>query len=55
MEVLSQALAEKIEGRKVKVALFTTFTFDPGFFERLSKQVLVENKGQWQKGNRDWF
>lgn len=31
--VLSQKLSEAIRGRRVKAAIFTTFTFDPGFFE----------------------
>ena len=31
--VLSQALAKAIDGRRVRVAVFTTFSFDPGFFE----------------------
>src|SRR5689334_14374444 len=31
--VLSDALVEAIRGRRVKVAVFLTFQFDPGFFE----------------------
>eukprot|EP01047_Picozoa_sp_COSAG01_P028051 COSAG01_NODE_1872_length_9006_cov_523.219153_4_plen_685_part_00 len=31
--VLSEVLAEKIRGRRVTAAVFTTFSFDPGFFE----------------------
>ena len=31
--VLSQRLSEAIAGRRVRVAVFTTFTFDPAFFE----------------------
>jgi hypothetical protein len=31
--VLSEALSEAIKGRRVKAAVFTTFSFDPGFFE----------------------
>ncbi len=31
--VLCEALQEAIAGRKVRAAVFTTFTFDPGFFE----------------------
>lgn len=31
--VLSQQLAEAINGRPVRTAVFTTYTFDPGFFE----------------------
>ncbi|MCK4305859.1 MAG: hypothetical protein KAY24_16600 [Candidatus Eisenbacteria sp.] len=31
--VLSQQLSEAIAGRRVRTAVFTTFTFDPGFFE----------------------
>ena len=33
MAVLSQQLAEAIRGRSVRSGVFTTFTFDPGFFE----------------------
>ena len=32
-EVLSDALSKAINGRRVRCAVFTTFTFDPGFFE----------------------
>jgi hypothetical protein len=32
-KVLSQQLGEKINGRRVRTAVFTTYTFDPGFFE----------------------
>lgn len=31
--VLSDALAEAIAGRRVRCAVFTTYSFDPGFFE----------------------
>lgn len=31
--VLSDALAEAIAGRRVRAAVFTTYSFDPGFFE----------------------
>lgn len=31
--VLSETLAAAINGRRVKAAVFTTFSFDPGFFE----------------------
>ncbi|MFT5394149.1 MAG: hypothetical protein ACI8PT_004356, partial [Gammaproteobacteria bacterium] len=33
MDVLSERLAATIDGRRVRVALFTTYNFDPGFFE----------------------
>lgn len=33
LAVLGEALQEKIAGRRVRAAVFTTFTFDPGFFE----------------------
>lgn len=33
MAVLAESLAESINSRQVRVALFTTFNFDPGFFE----------------------
>ena len=32
-EVLSKKIEEALRGRKVIHALFTTFNFDPGFFE----------------------
>ncbi len=32
-QVLSDALGEALAGRPVRAAVFTTFTFDPGFFE----------------------
>ncbi|MCH7571742.1 MAG: hypothetical protein IH891_02370 [Planctomycetes bacterium] len=32
-QVLSDALKEKIAKRRVRSAVFTTYTFDPGFFE----------------------
>jgi hypothetical protein len=31
--VLSERLSEVIDGRRVRAAVFTTFSFDPGFFE----------------------
>lgn len=31
--VLSQQLSDAITGRRVRTAVFTTYTFDPGFFE----------------------
>ena len=33
MHVLSQQIADAIAGRRVRTAAFTTFSFDPGFFE----------------------
>ncbi len=33
LAVLGEALQEAIAGRRVRAAVFTTFTFDPGFFE----------------------
>ena len=32
--VLSKTLVEQIDGRRVRTAVFTTFSFDPGFFEQ---------------------
>lgn len=32
--VLSKTLSEQIDGRRVRTAVFTTFSFDPGFFEQ---------------------
>ena len=31
--VLAESLSEQIDGRPVRAAVFTTFSFDPGFFE----------------------
>jgi hypothetical protein len=42
MQVLSQALADSIRDRRVRVALFTTYTFDPGFFELNVLPVLFD-------------
>lgn len=42
MAVLSQQLADAIAGRKVRAAVFTTFTFDPGFFELHILPVLFD-------------
>ena len=33
MKVLTEQVAEAIDGRRVRSAVFTTFSFDPGFFE----------------------
>ena len=33
MQVFTQALSDVINGRRVRAGLFTTFSFDPGFFE----------------------
>ena len=41
-EVLSQALGDKIAGRRVRTAVFTTFSFDPGFFELHVLPVLFD-------------
>jgi hypothetical protein len=40
--VLSEALQEAMRGRSVKAAVFTTFTFDPGFFEEEVLPLLFE-------------
>lgn len=42
MQVLSQALTGAINGRRVRLALFTTYTFDPGFFELNVLPLLFE-------------
>ncbi len=42
--VLSEAFSEKIGGRKVLAALFTTYTFDPAFFELEVLPVLFEGR-----------
>ena len=41
-EVLSQQLGEKLDGRRVRTAVFTTYTFDPGFFEAHILPILFE-------------
>ena len=40
--VLSQRLGEKIKGRRVRTAVFTTYTFDPGFFENHILPILFD-------------
>ena len=40
--VLSEALQEKISGRRVVAAVFTTFRFEPGFFEQEVLPVLFD-------------
>ncbi|GEM_PF-445005 len=42
--VLSEAFAGKIGGRRVLAALFTTFTFDPAFFELEILPLLFEGR-----------
>ena len=42
--VLSEAFAERIGGRRVLAALFTTFTFDPAFFELEMLPLLFEGR-----------
>ena len=41
-EVLSQQLGDKLGGRRVRSAVFTTYTFDPGFFEAHILPVLFD-------------
>lgn len=41
-KVLSQQLAERINGRRVSTAVFTTYTFDPGFFENHILPILFD-------------
>ena len=40
--ILSDALQRAIRGRRVRVAVFTTFAFEPGFFEEEIVPVLFE-------------
>lgn len=42
--ILSEAFAEKIGGRRVLAALFTTYTFDPAFFELEILPLLFEGR-----------
>jgi len=42
MAVLSERLADAIGSRRVRVAVFTTFNFDPGFFELHVLPVLFD-------------
>ncbi len=42
-EVLSRALGDAVAGRRVRVAVFTTFCFEPGFFELQVLPVLFEH------------
>ena len=41
-KVLSQQLGKEIDGRRVRTAVFTTYTFDPGFFELHILPVLFD-------------
>ena len=41
-KVLSQQLGDMIAGRRVRTAVFTTYTFDPGFFEAHILPILFE-------------
>ncbi|MCK4785983.1 MAG: hypothetical protein KAV87_19660, partial [Desulfobacteraceae bacterium] len=41
-KVLSQQLGDKIAGRRIRTAVFTTYTFDPGFFETHILPVLFD-------------
>jgi len=41
-KVLGQQLAETINGRRVRTAVFTTYTFDPGFFENHILPILFD-------------
>ena len=43
LEVLGDALADAIAKRRVKTAVFTTFAFDPGFFELHVLPLLFEH------------
>ncbi len=43
MKVLTEQVAEAIDSRRVKTAVFTTFSFDPGFFELNILPVLFDN------------
>ena len=44
---LSDVLADEIGGRKVRAAVFTTFTFDPGFFELHVLPILFPDRSFW--------
>ena len=41
-EVLGQQFGEKLDGRRVRTAVFTTYTFDPGFFEAHILPILFD-------------
>ena len=41
-QVLSQQLGDMIDGRRVHTAVFTTYTFDPGFFEAHILSILFD-------------
>ena len=42
LKVLTEQVAEAVDGRNVKSAVFTTFSFDPGFFELHILPVLFD-------------
>jgi len=41
-QVLAQQLGDEIDGRRVRTAVFTTYTFDPGFFETHILPILFD-------------
>jgi len=41
-KVLGQQLADAIDGRLIRTAVFTTYTFDPGFFENHILPILFD-------------
>ncbi len=41
-QVLADALHDRIKGRSVREAVFTTFSFDPGFFEKEILPILFD-------------
>ena len=42
LKALTEQVAEAIDGRRVRAAVFTTFSFDPGFFELNVLPVLFD-------------
>ena len=53
LSVLGEALQEAIAGRRVRAAVFSTFSFDPGFFElRILPNLFTEHFHQVDKMRR---
>ncbi len=42
MHVLAEQVKEAIDGRRVRCGVFTTFSFDPGFFELNTLPILFD-------------
>jgi len=53
--VLSDVLGDRIGGRRVHAALFTTFSFDPGFFELYVVPILFPDRAFSHQEKARWI